>query len=412
MNAAPVGSENEESRRFPYFRRNLQVLPVATLLAALGFSIAFPFLPLMVRSLGVHEHLETWVGYMMLAFYIIGFIANPIWGGIADHYGRKIMVLRAMLGMGFFMALIPFAQTPLWFAGLFMLVGIFNGSNAAVTALVVGNTPHNRIGSALAMTHSGALLGQTMGPAVGALLAAFVAQRHWLFWISGGLLFSGGLLVAFLVREVKQPVAGQWRPNWVGDLRELLAVPRMGPLYFLCSMFTVMWGGNVTIITIYSLQLIAAQPADAGADAYWAGAAAMALAISGVVALPIWGRMLDRSDAARILAFATAGAALSTLLLVILQTPLQLVISRLIFGFAAAGMQPAIMRLLKEHAPVGMDARAISYATSFQYIAAGLAPFTAGLIGPTLGLRCYFALTAALVGGGLLLWLRSGTRRS
>ena len=138
----------------------------------------------------------------------------------------------------------------------------------------------------------------------------------------------------------------------------------------------------------------------------------MALAIAGVVALPIWGRMLDRSDAARILAFATAGAVLSTLLLVILQTPRQLVISRVIFGFAAAGMQPAIMQLLKEHAPVGMDARAISYAASFQFIAAGLAPFTADLIGPTLGLRCYFALAAALVGGGLLLLLRSGTRRS
>ena len=412
MNVSPAASDDDESRRYPYWRRNLQVLPAANLMSALGFSIAFPFLPLMVQSLGVHEHLETWVGYMMLVFYIIGFIANPIWGGIADHYGRKIMVLRAMLGMGFFMALIPFAPTPLWFAGMFMLVGIFNGFNPAVMALVVGNTPRNRIGRSLAVTQSGALVGSTMGPAVGALLAAFITQRHWMFWISGGLLFTGGLLVAFFVREVKQRVDGPWRPNWVGDLRELLAVPRMGPLYFLCSMFSMMWGGNVTIITIYALQLLASHPASAGVDAYWVGAAAMGLSIAGMIALPLWGRKLDRSDGARILAFATGGAALSTLPLIFLQTPLQLVISRIAFGLVAAGMQPAIIRLLKEHAPPGMDARAISYATSFQFIAGGLAPFTAGLIGPALGLRWYFALTVVLVGGGLLMWHRSGARHS
>jgi MFS family permease len=64
--------------------------------------------------------------------------------------------------------------------------------------------------------------------------------------------------------------------------------------------------------------------------------------------------------------------------------------------------------LLKKHAPPGMDARAISYAASFQFIAMGLAPFAAGLVGPVLGLRAYFALNIALTVAGLVLWLRSG----
>jgi hypothetical protein len=36
----------------------------------------------------------------------------------------------------------------------------------------------------------------------------------------------------------------------------------------------------------------------------------------------------------------------------------------------------------------------------------GLAPFTAGLLAPALGLRTYFALTIALTVAGLILWLR------
>ena len=127
-NASHPGDVTDESARYPYWRRNLQTLPVATLMTSMGFAISFPFLPLMVRNLGVHENLETWIGNMMLVFYIISFLCGPIWGSIADYFGRKIMVLRAMLGMGFFMSLIPFATTPLWFACLFSLVGFLTAA--------------------------------------------------------------------------------------------------------------------------------------------------------------------------------------------------------------------------------------------------------------------------------------------
>ena len=57
-----------------------------------------------------------------------------------------------------------------------------------------------------------------------------------------------------------------------------------------------------------------------------------------------------------------------------------------------------------------MDARAISYATSFQFFAMGIAPFVAGIVGPAFGLRTYFALTILALSGGLALWLRTARR--
>ncbi len=399
----------QESRQFPYWRRNLRVLPAANLLCSLGFGLSWPFLPLMVRGLGVRENLETWIGYMMLAFYFTGFVINPIWGSIADFFGRKIMVLRAMLGMGFFMALVPFAQTPLWFACLFMLVGLFNGFIPAGMSLLVANTPPHRIGGALSLAQTGALAGQTMGPAVGAALAALTDRQHWLFWVSAGLMLTGGTLVALFVQELKQLAPGPWRAQWVGSLRELLAAPRMGALFLLSFVFAMLWSGNVPIVTIYMLQLLEARPAGA-AEAYWVGAAAMGLAVMSVVALPLWGRLMDRVGPGSVLTFAAAAAAITHLPLLVLQTPLQLVLARVAFGLGAAAMQPAIMQLYRIYAPPGMDARAISYASSFQFLAMGLAPFCAGLIGPALGLRAYFAVTVMLTLGGLLLWLRTEKR--
>jgi len=289
-----------------------------------------------------------------------------------------------------------------------MLVGFFNGFLPAGMALLVANTPPRRTGSVLSLAQTGALVGQTMGPAVGAMLAAVIDRQHWLFWVSGGLLLGGGALVALFVREVKQVVPGPWRPEWIGSLRELLAVPRLGTLFLLSFLFQVMWSGNIAIISIYVLQLLATQPADAGTEAYWVGAAAMGLAVSSLIAMPVWGRVLDRFGPAPVLVFATAAAALTHLPLLVLQTPLQLVLARVAFGLTGAVMQTAIIQLLRIHAPAGMDARAISYSSSFQFFAMGLAPFCAGLIGPALGLRAYFALTVVLMLGGLALWLRQG----
>ena len=402
-------TSRREDEQFPYWRRNLRVLPVSNLLSSLGFGIAWPFLPLMVRGLGVEDNLlATWIGNMALAFYIVSFLINPIWGGIADHYGRKIMVLRATLGMGFCMTLVAFAPTPMWFAVLLMFIGVFNGSTAAAMSLIVSNTPPSRMGRALSLAQMGTLVGQTMGPAVGALLASVVERHHLMFWVSGGILLFGGVLVAVFVGEVKHLAKGPWRLQWIGPLRELVRVPRVGALYLLAFLFAVMWSGNVPIMSLYALDLLSAQPPGQRSEAFWLGAVALALGVSGLVAMPIWGRILDKHDPARVLALATGAAAASHVPLLFLETPMQLVLARAAFGLSAAAMQPAIIRLLKKHAPAGMDARAISYSTSFQFIAMGLAPFTAGLIGPLLGLRAYFALTIALTIGGLAMWRRSG----
>ncbi len=402
---APPAAD-EESRQYPYWRRNRQVLPLANLICGLGFSVAWPFLPLMVRDLGVRENLETWIGHMLLAFYLVSFVVNPLWGSISDHYGRKPMVLRAMLGMGVTMMLVPFAPTPLWFAALLMVVAIFNGFTPAGVALLVANTPPARIGSTVSIAQTGGMVGQVLGPVAGAALAALVDRQHWLFWISGGLMLSGGLLVVLFVREVKQLAPGQWRPRWLGSLRELLAVPRIGPLIFLGFLYSLMWHGSVTNISVFILQLLEAQgAADVSAEAFWVGAAAMAASLSMLVAMPLWGRALDSIGPARVMVYCGVAAAVTHLPLLFLETPLQLVIARVAFGLGSAGMQAALVYLIRLEAPKGMDASALSYATAFQFFGMGMAPFLAGLIGPTLGFRAYFALIIVLMVGGLALWL-------
>jgi MFS family permease len=242
------------------------------------------------------------------------------------------------------------------------------------------------------------------------VLAAAIDRQHWMFWISGGLMISGGMLVMLFVREVKQLAPGRWRLDWIGSLRELLTVPQLAPLYLLSFMFAALWFGNVTIISVFMLQLIAGQPETPGGEALWVGAAAMGLAVSSVIAMPIWGRVLDRIGPTRVLTFAGAAAAVTHLPLLVLQTPLQLVLARVALGLSVAPMLLAVVQLLKAHAPPGMDARAISYGSAAQFMGMGVAPFVAGLMGPVIGLRAYFALSIAVMVAILAFWLRRARR--
>lgn len=401
---------DEDNQRYPYWRRNRYVIAFANFVCGMGFNLVWPFVPLMVRGLGVRENLETWVGYMLLVFYLVSFAVSPIWGGIADHYGRKLMVLRAMLGIGVAMLLMPLAETPLVFAALLMLIAVFNGFTPAGVSLLVANTPPQRIGSVVALAQTGGLVGQALGPAFGAALIALFEPQHRLFWISAALMLGGGALVALQVGEVKQLAAGPWRVRWIGGLRDMLAAPRIGLLYLLNFLFMIMWYGGVTVVTVFVIQILEVQGADAAEEAFWVGAAAMAMAVGTVIALPFWGRALDRIGPRRVLVYATIATVVTHLPLLVIETPLQVAIARAAFGMGAAAMPTAIVQLIRMHAPPGTDARAISYSTAFQFFAMGIAPFAAGLIGPVLGLRVYFALTIVAMAAGLWLWQRAAAR--
>ena len=68
---------------------------------------------------------------------------------------------------------------------------------------------------------------------------------------------------------------------------------------------------------------------------------AIGYALSSTIALTVWGRLLERYDPRRVLLFSTAAAGLTHIPLLFLQTPLQLVLTRIAFGLAASLMLPA-----------------------------------------------------------------------
>lgn len=378
--------------------------------ANIGYSAFYPYLPLIVREMGFSENLEFWVGLLAALYFATSLLFTPIWGVMADHYGRRSQVLRAGFGMAAGFVLLPYAPTLAWFLPPFLLVGACNGFIPAVVALQATNTPVRRIGTALSTLQIGAQGGNIIGPALTAFIIVLLPAYRHLFWIPAAGLFVAGTLGLFLMREVKQTISGPFRPHPIRDALQLARVPGMPALLALNFLFHYTVYGSTPVASIFTLQLLeSGSPSVPSAGGLtvegWVGLVAIAIYFSSIISLPLWGWMLDRYDPQRMLAVVTATAFLGSLPLIFVQKPWQLAAARLIFGMCAAGMQPAVMRMIKLRAPAGMDARALYFGTMFQMLGNGLGPLAAGVIGPFYGLRAYFALNGALLGTGLVMWI-------
>jgi MFS family permease len=172
-------------------------------MAIFGFSFAFPFLSIFIsKDLGVAQgrDLDLWTAAIASVSGLSMAIASPIWGVLADRYGRKPMLLRSMVGGALTVGLIFFARSPADLLILRLLQGATSGTVAAATSLVAAETPRSRVGWALGVVTSAVALGGAIGPVIGGLAAAVFGLRL-VFLVGGVLLLLSTLPVFLIVRE-------------------------------------------------------------------------------------------------------------------------------------------------------------------------------------------------------------------
>jgi DHA1 family multidrug resistance protein-like MFS transporter len=396
---------------FPYWRRNRVALAFCTFSQAISFGLSFPFLPLVLKEMGVTEHLETWVGYIFGIYFSLSFVLTPVWGVVADHYGRKAMVLRTSFGMAFVYLLLPLAPSVVWFVPMFLLMGTTNGLVASAQALAATTTPPRRMGSVLSLVQSGGLLGGMVGPVLGAALAHLLPAYRYLYWCSAVTSVTSGLIALFLARERFQAPGTPFELHLARDFRRIVRLPNIVVLFLAFIVYTLTFNGSVPVISVYAMDLLHRAGNPDTDIPFWLGAVAIAMPIGSTLAAQVWGRTMDRIGAEAVLTLGLLAGAVALIPVILAQTPLHLAGSRLILGAAAVGLGPAGISMVKARAPAGMDSRVLAYLAACGMLGMGLGPFIAGQVGPWLGLRSYFGLNAAAL--LLLMWLwRRSLRRS
>lgn len=204
---APSGASYSE-RNADYWRRNLVVCVFGSFSTLVSLSMLLPFLPLFVQQLGVDSQsaVVEWSGIAFSATFFGTAITAPLWGRLADRYGRKPMLTRAAVGMAIVMSLIGLAQNVTELVGLRLLAGLIGGYASASTVMIGTQTPPDRAGWALGILSTGALAGNLIGPLIGGLLPPLIGIRGT-FFFGGGIIAVAALLTIFVVREDFQPAS-------------------------------------------------------------------------------------------------------------------------------------------------------------------------------------------------------------
>jgi len=182
---------------------NLYTIWFSQILSLMSFNFGIPFIPYYITELGVEDpaQVKFYVGLIATSSSIASAVMAPIWGMAADKWGKKLMLLRAMMAGCIVIAGMGIATHVYHIVALRIAQGIFTGTIAAATLIIASTTPTDKLSYALGFLSSSTFIGQSAGPVIGGILADYAGYRVS-FLLGSLLMLIDFFLVLFLAKEV------------------------------------------------------------------------------------------------------------------------------------------------------------------------------------------------------------------
>ena len=377
------------------WKYTLAIVFAAQMFSAVGFSIVFPFLPLYIESLGSTFALNTEIlaGLVISAQGLTMMIAAPIWGALADRFGRKKMIMRALWGGALMLTLMGLVQSAEQLIILRAIQGLVTGTVSASNALVAANTPRERVGFAMGTLQVALWGGVAIGPLIGGVLADHFGYGIP-FLFTAVLLSVGGLIVAIGVQEnFAAPKDGAAiRPadilrSWV----QILCTTGVSLVLMLRFLVGLARSIIIPIAPLFVVSLIAGELESGNTYAGLVLAISSGTSTLGAIYL---GNLGDRISHRKVLLFCSTAAALLYIPQVFVADVWQLLILQGLSGIAAGGLVAAPTALLSHYTKRGMAGAVYGLDNSVWSGARAAAPILGASVAIWFGMRGTFAVAA------------------
>ncbi len=383
------------------WQRTLYILFFSQLMVGVGFSSIFPFLPLYVKSLGsAHNiNIELLAGLVYSGQAFTMMLTAPLWGVVADRYGRKLMVERSMFGGTIVLGMMAFARSAEDLVALRAIQGMITGTVAATNALAAANTPREHSGFAMGMMQVGMGAGVALGPMIGGAVADAFGYRP-AFYVTALLLFLAGLTVLFWVKEPHNNQAAGSRGHSPAPKRGIIAgwkdifrCPGVPAVYSLSFLNNLCRNMLLPIVPLFIPMLMQGTALVNTFTGLVTGMSSATTTLSSV----FLGRLGDRIGQRRVLIASLVIASGLFAAQSGVQAAWQLLLAQAILGVAMGGITPSISALLARFTPPGHEGAVYGLDNSIGSGARSLAPMIGSAVMLGWGVRSTFVVSGTLL---------------
>ena len=202
---------------------------VAVLVDSIGFGIILPVLPRLIMQLtGVSvDRAAVYGGWLSFVYALLQFFCAPVLGNLSDRFGRRPVLLFALLALGCDYLVMGFAPVIAWLFVGRMVAGVAGASFTPAYAYVADITAPARRAQNFGLMGAAFGVGFIVGPAIGGLLGGLGPRAP--FFTAGAIALANTAFGYFalpesLPRESRRPF--HWgRANPLGTLLQILKYP-------------------------------------------------------------------------------------------------------------------------------------------------------------------------------------------
>jgi len=363
----------------PVYRdKNLQIVFGVTLMAVLGVSSITPAFPRIVEELGISPQA---VGYLITAFTLPGVLLTAFLGILADQFGRKRVLVPALL-------IFAIAGTACAFARdfrLLLLLRFLQGAGAAglgaINVTIIGDlyTGQERV-AAMGCNSSVLSVGTASYPAIGGALAT-------LGWFYPFLLPLAAIPVAVAVLfslENPEPSRSQDFRQYLADAWKVMANRRVAALFALGTLtFIIYYGSYLAYFPLLITDTF-------GVSLFVVGLIVSAASVATALASSQSGRLAGMFSARALIGVSCLLYAVPLVAVPMVSRVWLYLIPVSIFGVAQGINMPSLMTLLAEQAP--MDQRGAMMSVNGMVLRLGqtLGPLVMGVMLSVAGMGAVF----------------------
>lgn len=170
--------------------------------AALGLP---PYLTEILPGLG--DTTARWAGLLYVVPTVFGALGAPLWGRVADRFGRKRLLLRAQLGLAVSFLLAGWADSLGAFVTALVLQGILGGTFAASNGYLAAALTGSGLSKALTLMQGAARAALVLAPIVVGSLTPWISP-HRQYALLAVLPLAAAAMLAALPEPAPEPAKG------------------------------------------------------------------------------------------------------------------------------------------------------------------------------------------------------------